>query len=66
LAFGVFSWLIIAVTLIIMFYIENRYDSLLTQFDFNMRKDIIFSSVVLFLIVTLGVFNQKSFIYFQF
>jgi D-alanyl-lipoteichoic acid acyltransferase DltB (MBOAT superfamily) len=66
LAFGLFSWLIVAVMVFIMFYFENKYDTLLSQLDSCFKSDIFFSATILLLILTLGVFNQKSFIYFQF
>lgn len=66
LAFGFFSWVILAFALVLMFFFEKKYDAVLSQLDNRFRQDVVFSSFILFLIITLGVFNQKSFIYFQF
>ncbi len=66
LSFGVISWVIILTMLVFMLYIENKYDALLSQLDNHDLENVLFCSTTLFLILSLGVFNQKSFIYFQF
>lgn len=66
LAFGLFSWCLALAATVFMFWIENKYDSTFTQLDSSYRIDIFFASFVLFIVLTQGVFNQKTFIYFQF
>ncbi len=66
LSFGILSWMIALVTTGIMFWLEQRYDSRISQLNNRYKEDILFSSFILLLVLTLGVFNQKSFIYFQF
>jgi D-alanyl-lipoteichoic acid acyltransferase DltB (MBOAT superfamily) len=66
LAFGIYSALISLLAIAFMFWIENKFDTTFTQLDALYRTDLVFASVVLFIIATHGVFNQKTFIYFQF
>jgi hypothetical protein len=66
LSFGLYSYIIVVATSMIMFFLEHKYDFNFTSLDTRFKTDIAVSSIILFLIITLGVFNQKSFIYFQF
>lgn len=64
--FGITSFLIIAVGLAYMFFIEKRNQSLLTEFDSTPAKDIAFLTITVVMVILLGTFNTQSFIYFQF
>lgn len=66
LSFGLYGYIIVIATSMIMFFLEHKYDFNFTSLDTRFKTDIAVSSIILFLIITLGVFNQKSFIYFQF
>jgi len=50
----------------LMFWCEKKYDPLLLDLDQTKRADLLFLSGVLLLIMLFGMFNSKSFIYFQF
>lgn len=64
--FGIFSLLVILVSLTFMLYIEKRHQPLLLEFSGRFWKDVSFLSFTVFLIISFGVFVEQSFIYFQF
>ena len=64
--FGWFSIIISIASVALMFLVEKMVNNNLNYFQSDNQKNILFSSAVLFLIVCFGIFNQTSFIYFQF
>lgn len=64
--FGPSSAIIAGCMCTLMFWCEKKYDPLLLDLDQTKRADLLFLSGVLLLIMLFGMFNSKSFIYFQF
>lgn len=66
-SFGVYSFVLSILFTAFMFFVEARTRSSLVEFDSKARrKDILFVSLCLILIINFGVFDGRSFIYFQF
>ena len=64
--FGVFSTLFSLLMIIVLLFSESKLSANLTNCNGKPILDIAFCSFILFLIIMLGVFNNNSFIYFQF
>ncbi len=66
LTFNAFSWLVIIISLPILF-IAEKYMDVKTFHPANFKNcNVYFGILLLTLILTCGIFNQTSFIYFQF
>jgi D-alanyl-lipoteichoic acid acyltransferase DltB (MBOAT superfamily) len=64
--FGIFSTVFSLSLIAVLFFLETRLSSNLLNYNKKPLLDIAFCTVILFLIIMLGVFNNNSFIYFQF
>lgn len=64
--FGAYSVLLSVIFTIFMLFVEYRTKTDLSNFDKNYKRDVLFVSLCLFLIINFGVFDGRSFIYFQF
>ncbi|HSZ71446.1 MAG TPA: MBOAT family O-acyltransferase [Cytophagaceae bacterium] len=64
--FGATSFMIAAVMIGFMFVVEGKVSYSLYEMNEKPVQDILFSSFLLICIISLGVFNHNSFIYFQF
>jgi alginate O-acetyltransferase complex protein AlgI len=64
--FGLYSFILSIVFTAFMFFVEYRTKSDLSDIGKNYRKDVLFVSLCLILIINFGVFDGRSFIYFQF
>jgi hypothetical protein len=66
IAYGNFSFLFIFITLVFMFWMENRTDPKLLVLEERRWEDWAITIFVMICIIFFGIFNQYSFIYFQF
>jgi alginate O-acetyltransferase complex protein AlgI len=64
--FGPSSAIISVVMCLITFLCERKFDPMLSGFNSRAKTDMLFLSGVLLMILLFGVFNNSSFIYFQF
>ncbi len=64
--FGLYSLILSVLFTIFMFFVEYKTETDLSNVSKNYRKDVLFVSLCLFLIINFGVFDGTSFIYFQF
>ncbi len=64
--FGIISTTICVLMIVLMFAVEKKYKPALIEFNKASWADILFCSSVLLLVIILGVYNDNSFIYFQF
>lgn len=64
--FGYISMFIIGIAGLYMFFIERKNQPMLTEFNREPLKDMIFITITGTAIIVLGLFVNKSFIYFQF
>lgn len=65
-AFGIFSTIISLSMIALLFLLEIKLVAKLTNLNKNPFIDVAFCTTILFLIINLGIFNNNSFIYFQF
>lgn len=64
--FGKHSWMLSLAFITLMMLVERFTSPDMTEFNRNKYLDILFFTSMLILIITFGVFNNNSFIYFQF
>jgi alginate O-acetyltransferase complex protein AlgI len=64
--FGITSMFISFVMIVILFSVEKFFSPDFKELDSTSTRDISFSVAILTLVIVLGVFQQNSFIYFQF
>ncbi len=64
--FGATSFFIVAAMVLFMWIVESKVSYSLYELNDKPLVDIALSSVLLVCIISLGVFNNNSFIYFQF
>jgi len=65
-AFGIYSWAVVLVALTTMVVVEARTHPLLEEFRQSYWGNVAFCGAVLFAVLAFGIFDQTSFIYFQF
>lgn len=64
--FGLYSIILSVLFTVFMMFIERKTTTDLREMESNFYYDIAFVSLCLFLIINFGVFENRSFIYFQF
>jgi alginate O-acetyltransferase complex protein AlgI len=64
--FGILSFIIILLMSILMFIVEKIYTPKMNEIKNESLLNILFSIITATLIISLGEFNQQTFIYFQF
>ncbi len=66
LSFNQFSWTVTVLSLALLFFTENKTSPDLKSLNAFPKMDVVLGIAIMTLILTCGVFNQTSFIYFQF
>jgi hypothetical protein len=64
--FGITSLVLVVLGCTYMFWIEKKNQPLLTEYNNKPIRDIAMLAFLVFTIITVGVFVNESFIYFQF